>query len=56
MGERGVSCGGGGGGGGRRALMSSDRRLENRVVNLSRPIMHVSASATGYGGKNTGVE
>jgi hypothetical protein len=32
--------------------MTSDRRLENRVVNLSRPITHVSASATGYAGKN----
>jgi hypothetical protein len=31
--------------------MSSDRRLEKRVVNLSRPITHVSASATGYAGK-----
>jgi len=32
--------------------MSRDRRLENRVVNLSRPITHVSASAIGYAGNN----
>ena len=36
--------------------MSCDRRLGNRVVNLSRPITHVSASATGYAGGDTGTE